>query len=101
MNKATSREEMTMPHPRYTGEEVQRRAEQLYEKSIRQKVENEENIGKLLMIDIESGDYEIGDVGVVAAQRLRERHPNAAIWGMRIGYDAVYTFGGRFSLARD
>jgi hypothetical protein len=83
-----------MPHPRYTGEEVQKRGEELYEQGIRQKVETPDNIGKLLMIDIESGDYEIGDVGVIASQHLRTRHPNAAIWGLRIGYDAVYAIGG-------
>jgi uncharacterized surface anchored protein len=40
-------------------EEVARHAKQLYESSIRQKVETEENIGKMIIIDIETGDYEV------------------------------------------
>jgi hypothetical protein len=39
-------------------EEVARRAKQIYESEIRQKVEVEENIGKMIIIDIETGDYE-------------------------------------------
>jgi ABC-type enterochelin transport system substrate-binding protein len=38
-------------------EEVAQRAKQLYESSIRQQVEVEENIGKMVIIDIETGDY--------------------------------------------
>ena len=39
-------------------EEVARLAKHLYESSIRQQVELEENIGKMVIIDIETGEYD-------------------------------------------
>lgn len=45
-------------------EEVARRAKQLYENEIRLKVEVEENIGKMVIIDIETGDYEVDKIGL-------------------------------------
>jgi hypothetical protein len=87
-----------MPHPRFTSEEIRRVGEEIYERNIRGKVETEENIGKLISIDIESGDYEIDPDPLAAGRRLQERHPGAAMYGKRIGYDAVYAIGS--SIAR-
>jgi hypothetical protein len=78
-----------------SGEEVQRRAEELYEQGIRQKVETEGNIGKLLVIDVETGDYEIDTDEIAASRRAMAKHPGAALWMLRIGYDAVHSLGGR------
>jgi hypothetical protein len=69
-------------------------AEELYEQRLRQRIETEANIGKILSIDIETGDYELGEDPVVTAGRLQARHPGAAIWTKRVGYDAVYAVGG-------
>ena len=49
--------------------------------------------GKIISIDIESGDYAIDDDLLKAAHRVLDRHPDAALWMQRIGYDAVYAFG--------
>jgi len=86
--------EESMPHPRFSGEEIARRGEELYEQRIRARVETEENIGKILSIDIETGDSEIGDDPVRTSRRLQARHAGAAIWTRRIGYNAVYALGG-------
>jgi hypothetical protein len=83
-----------MPHPRFSSEEIGRRGEELYERDLRAQVETEENIGKIISIDIETGDYEIADDSLVTAKRLLAKHPGAAIYGMRIGYNAVYAVGG-------
>jgi hypothetical protein len=83
-----------MPHAHYTGEEISRRGENLYEKSIRAKVETEDNVGKIIAIDIESGDYEIGNDVIAVGRRLIERRPNAATWTKRVGFDAVFALGG-------
>ena len=83
-----------MPHPRFSSAEILRRGEELYERSIRARVETEENIGKQIVIDIETGDYEIDTDGLAASHRLLARHPGAALYGGRIGYNAVYTLGG-------
>jgi hypothetical protein len=42
-----------------SGEEVAERAESLYNERIRQEIEREENIGKMVIIDIETGEYEV------------------------------------------
>jgi hypothetical protein len=75
-------------------EEVPRRAKQLYESNIRQKVELEENIGKMVIIDIETGDYEVDKTGLQASRNLSKKHPNAGLFGIRIGYNVAVSFGG-------
>ncbi|MCU0537143.1 MAG: hypothetical protein MUD14_24930, partial [Hydrococcus sp. Prado102] len=75
-------------------EEVARRAKQLYEGGIRQKVETEENIGKMVIIDIETGDYEVDKTGLQASRNLSKKHPNARLFGIRIGYNVAISFGG-------
>lgn len=83
-----------MPHPRFRGEEIARRGEELYENDLRARVETEENIGKIISIDIETGDYEIADDALVTGRRLQAKYPDAAIYGKRIGYNAVFAIGG-------
>jgi hypothetical protein len=86
--------EESVSHPRFSGEEIARRGEELYKQGVRQRVETEGDIGKILSIDIETGEYEIGDDPVHTARRLQARHAGAAIWTRRIGYNAVYALGG-------
>lgn len=75
-------------------EEVGQIAKQLYENSIRQKVESAENIGKMVIIDIETGDYEVDKNGLQASHRLNERHPDGRLHGLRIGYNVAASLGG-------
>jgi len=88
------REGANMPHARLTDEEIDRRGQELYERQIRPLVETPENIGKQIVIDVETGDYEIDEDGLAASRRLLAKHPGAALYGLRIGYNAVYTLGG-------
>ena len=50
--------------------------------------------GRMLVIDPESGDYEIADRAAIAADRLRERRPDTLFYGIKIGYKASLSFGG-------
>jgi hypothetical protein len=76
-------------------EEVARRGKQLYADRIRASVESEENVGKMVIIDVETGDYEVGDdAGIESAHRLRVKHPNGRLFGIRIGYNVAESFGG-------
>ena len=86
-----------MPHPRFSGEEIVRRGEELYERAIRSQVETEEKFGKIVSIDIETGDYAVDADPVVAGLRVQVKHPDAAIYGKRIGYDAAFALGGTLS----
>ena len=74
-------------------EEVAKRAKQLYESTIREKVEVEKNIGKMVIIDIETGDYEVDKTGLQASRNLSKKHPNARLFGIRI-YNVAASFGG-------
>ena len=55
--------------------------------------------GRVVIIDVKSGDYEIGDSDLEATLRMFERRPDALTWGERVGYPAMYTFGDRVSFA--
>jgi hypothetical protein len=84
-----------MPHPRFSDEEIRQRGQDLYEKQIRARVETEANIGKLVSVDIETGDYEIGDDGSIEAPlSLHSKHPGAAIYTIHIGFNAAVSLGG-------
>jgi hypothetical protein len=83
-----------MPHPRFSGDEIVRRGEELYERSIRDQVETDENIGKIVSIDIETGEFAVDTDPAVAGLQVQDRHPDAAIYGKRIGYDAAFALGG-------
>lgn len=83
-----------MPHPRLSGDEIVQRGEALYTQRLRALLETPDNIGKIVSIDIESGEYAVGDDPAQTSRRLLARHPGAAIWTKRIGYNAVYALGG-------
>lgn len=68
-------------------------AQDLYER-LRPQVETPENIGKLIVMDVESGDYEIDDQGIASSRQLQLRHPDATLYALRIGYRAVEALGG-------
>lgn len=46
--------------------------------------------GKMVVIDVNTGDYEIADDDLTATMRLFERRPNAITWGELAGYAAPY-----------
>ena len=81
-----------MPHPRYTAEEVARRALALYEERIRAQVE-QGNDNKVLVIDIETGEYEMDADHLTAARRALAKHPDAALFALRIGRPAMGRIG--------
>ncbi len=88
-----------MPHARIPEHEIDRRGQELYEQGIRAEVETPENVGKQIVIDVETGEYEIDSDGLAASRRLLARHPGAALYGLRIGYNAVYAIGGALTPA--
>jgi hypothetical protein len=74
--------------------DVAKRAYQIYEDGIRQKVETEENIGKMVIINFETGDYEVDETGLHAAKNLQAKSPYARLFGIRIGYNVAASLGG-------
>ena len=83
-----------MPHPRYTSEEIVERGEALYNQQIRADVEAG-NEGKFLVLDIETGTYEMDANEMTAVQRAKAQIPNAVLYIMRIVYATAYRLGSR------
>ena len=75
-------------------EEVARRGETIYQEQIKPFVDPL-HLGKFLVIDVETGDYEIGERMIVASKRLRERRPESITYGVRVGFLTAYRMGGR------
>jgi hypothetical protein len=46
--------------------------------------------GKIVAIEIESGDYFLGDTVVEAGQKAKERYPDRVFYFIRVGYSAVH-----------
>ena len=82
-----------MPYTNYTPKEVASRGEAIYRQQIRDKVERKHK-GKFLVIDIETGEYEMNADDLVATKRLLAKRPNAAIYGLQIGSPTAYRIGG-------
>lgn len=80
---------MTVRQRRYSKEELARRGQELYESGIRQQVEAG-NDGKIVAIDIETGEFEVDETVMGSTDRLFKRLPDAQPWTLRIGHSAVY-----------
>ncbi len=76
---------------RYSGDEFARRGTEMYEQRIRPLVAAG-NRGKVVAIDIETGDFELADNDMDAYNRLIARKADAQVWCVRIGYKAVRHF---------
>lgn len=76
-----------------TIQDIATRGQALYDQAIRQQVEAQ-HTGKFLVLDIDTGNYEIDADDLHASERLLERLPNARIYGVRIGFATAYKLGG-------
>jgi hypothetical protein len=85
---------MTVRQRRYSKEEFARRGDEIYESQIRPQVETDNN-GKIVAIDIETGNFELADDTMTATQKLLDRFPDSQTWVVRIGHQAVHRFGSR------
>ena len=85
---------------RYLPGEVAARGDAIYQEQIKSKVGHLEK-GTFVVIDIESGDYEVGDDDATCVVALRVRRPSAVTWAVRIGHRAAYSHLGPWPSARD
>ena len=74
-------------------EETARLGKEIYERDIRHLVETDHQ-GEVVAIDVVSGSYALGKNAIAASDDLRDRHPDAQVWLMRVGHRALYHFGG-------
>ena len=83
-----------MPAVQYAPGEIARIGKDRYEREIRATVETEENVGRVLVLDIESGGYVIDDDHLTAMRRAHSEYPGGAYYHLRIGYPALGRMGG-------
>ena len=68
------------------------KAKVLYENVIKHKL-TDDQLGLYLAIEVETGDYEIGESRLDTGLVLRKRHPNGRIFGMLHGSYTVGSIG--------
>jgi len=83
-----------MSHTKHSRTEIARAGNEIYRRDIRDKV-MPQNKGRFLVLDIETGDYEMDDDDLSAEEILRVRRPDGILFGLRIGYTSAYTLAGR------
>ena len=83
--------------PRYSKEEFARRGDEIYDKDIRPHL-RKSDVGKFIVIDIETGEYEIDADEIAASDRLFARIPDAQVWLRRVGSKYAHRFGPRLQL---
>ena len=82
-----------MPNKDYQRGEVAALGREIYLKQIKRLMKNADK-GKLVVIDVESGDYEMDVEHIEALHRLQKRRPNAVTAAQRVGYRTPYSMGG-------
>jgi hypothetical protein len=81
-----------MPHPRYSSAEIADRGQALYDRDIRGSLDVGDQ-GKFLILDVETGDYEIDLDEVAAVKRARTKSRDAPFYILRVGHSAAYRLG--------
>jgi hypothetical protein len=83
-----------MPQTEMTLKEITNRGWEIYIKEIRPRVIDQHH-GKFLVINVESGDYEVDENETQAGERLKARHPEGHLYLVRIGYRTAYSIGAQ------
>jgi len=79
--------------------EIARRGTEFYERHLRQSVERE-HFGRYLVLDVETGEYEIDSDHLAASNRAVAKRPNAILFTLRIGYRSGGRIGPRARVAQ-
>ncbi len=77
-----------------TPQEVVQRGTEIYVQHLKPQLEAD-NYGKFLVINTETGEYEMDADDVAAAKRAKVRFNGALLFSMRIGHAAAYRLGRR------
>ena len=82
-----------MRHP--DASETRAKGKAIYNEKIRHIVEADPSQkGRVVVIDIYTGEYEIADTDWEARRCLEKRCPDAFTWAERVGYPAAYKIRG-------
>ncbi len=77
----------------HTADEIARIGEAIYQRDIRPRVMPGYK-GEFLVVEINTGEYEVDRDDLAASERLRVRVPDGEYFGLRIGFTTAYTLAG-------
>ena len=77
--------------------EVAARGEDWYERRLKQQVEPV-HVGEFLVVDVNTGDYEIGKDYIQPTERLLAKRPGAVLYALRVGYRSIGRVSGKIKL---
>lgn len=83
---------MTHEPPRTS--EIVDRGSRIYEERLRDLLEPQ-HTGKSVVIDVETGEYELDDDHLAASDRAAARRPGARLHARRVGFRSLGRVGGR------
>jgi hypothetical protein len=69
---------------------LDRKAEAIYRKKLKPKLERKYK-GRIVAIDVDSGDYFLGRTVLEAMEKGRKKHPDKIFYAIQIGYRAVHS----------
>ena len=55
----------------------------------------ETHLGQFVSIEVDSGDYFLGETGIEATRKAQEKFPGKVFFLGRLGYRTAYSFKGR------
>ena len=82
---------------RYKLGEISVLGEAIFRDQIEKRVKSA-RVGDFVVIDVETGDYEVAPGDAIATRRLLKRRPEAVTYGVRVGHRAAYSHVGGFSV---
>ncbi len=88
-----------MTTPPLSPQEVTALGEEWYERYFKPQMEAE-NIGKFLVVNVDTGDYKIGQDYIQPTEQLLAERPNAVLYALRVGYRSLGRIGGRYTPGR-
>jgi hypothetical protein len=69
-------------------EQINPLADSVYERLVRPTLRPEDE-GKFVVVDVDTGDFEVDEDDSTAVMRLRARLPEGEFWLFRVGYPAA------------
>ncbi|MCY7337166.1 MAG: hypothetical protein LH613_13295 [Chamaesiphon sp.] len=76
---------------RYSPEQFAEKGTQIYQQTVLPTLGIEAD-GKIVALDIETGEFELADTTLAAAAKMFERLPAAQLWFERVGAQGVHRF---------
>lgn len=81
-----------MPEREYAPGEITALGERILEHDVYPTLPTAEN-GRFIVVDVESGDFEVSDTDVDATESLRRRRPDGAFYGVRVREGTAFHLG--------